>query len=70
MSRFRKQYRELSIAQKEHVEQIKDAAGRLMDLIDNGNFRTLNPVGVDLRCAHLAEINLEQAVMWAVKAYT
>lgn len=70
MSRFRKEYRVLNEAQKEHVEQIKDAAERLMDLIDNGNFRTLNPPNVDMRCAHLAATNLEQAVMWAVKAYT
>lgn len=70
MSTFRKEYRQLTDAQKEHIEQIKDAAERLEELIDNGNFRTQNPVGVDIRYARLAVTNLEQAVMWAVKAYT
>jgi hypothetical protein len=69
MSRFRKQYRALTDAEREHVEQIKDAAERLEELIDHGNLRTNTP-RADQRMLHLALANLEQAVMWATKAYT
>lgn len=65
MSTFRKQYRELSAAEQEHIEQIKDAAERLERLI-RPEFKT----GEQGRHIALAMTNLEQAVMWAVKAYT
>jgi hypothetical protein len=67
MSTFRKQYRELSAAEKEHVEQIKDSALGLELLIRNVNGAHDH---AQARMIALAMTNLEQAVMWAVKAYT
>jgi uncharacterized membrane protein len=74
---FRKAYRELTDAEKGHVEAIKDAAERLETLI------RIESVGVHTeaflwppmdenaaRYRFLALTNLEQAVMWAVKAAT
>jgi hypothetical protein len=72
---FRKTYRVLTDAEKEHVEQIKDAAERLEALIRGT--RCLRPEILgsseelqQMRHTSLAMTNLEQAVMWAVKAAT
>jgi hypothetical protein len=67
MSTFRKVYRELSCEEHEHIERIKDIAQSLEELIQSG--RNTND-GDRLRHIALAMTNLEQAVMWAVKAYT
>jgi hypothetical protein len=67
MSTFRKTYRQLSAAEQEHVEQIKNAAEYLETFIKHNN----GPFHVEqARLIALALTNLEQAVMWAVKAYT
>jgi hypothetical protein len=66
---FRKQYRELSDAEKEHVEQIKDTAERLEICIEfTPRLHDITPERE--RYITLALTNLEQAVMWAVKAAT
>ena len=67
VSTFRKTYRQLSEAEQEHVEQIKDSALALELLIVGRN----GPKNSEqARHIALAMTNLEQAVMWAVKAYT
>lgn len=68
MSTFRKVYRELSCEEHEHIEQIKDIAQSLEQQIITGRFKCADPD--KLRHIALAMTNLEQAVMWAVKAYT
>jgi hypothetical protein len=68
---FRRKYRELSDADKEHVDAIKDAAERLESLILNIPHYYSEDYGrVQGRHISLAFTNLEQAVMWAVKAAT
>lgn len=69
MNTFRKTYRQLTVEELEHVEQIKDAAERLELLIKQYDIANLVN-GPDGRMIVLAMTNLEQAVMWAVKAYT
>lgn len=64
---FRKAYRQLTDDEHEHVEQIKDAALKLLLLIDTG---TRPGEGEKARQIALAITNLEQAVMWATKAHT
>lgn len=64
---FRKVYRELSVTEQEHIEQIKDAAERLEQLIYNTALRG-DPERH--RQTRLALTNLEQSVMWATKAAT
>ena len=68
MSTFRKVYRALSPHQLEHVEKIKDTAQALQLLIESERGTSHDPD--QLRHIALAMTNLEQAVMWAVKAYT
>jgi hypothetical protein len=69
MSTFRKVYRELNDAEKEHIEQIKDAA-QALELLINGTHRLNGVTPNAVRCVKLAMTNLEQAVMWATKAFT
>lgn len=73
MSTFRKGYRELSCEEHEHIERIKDIAQSLEELIRAGleyDHDTLTERDNQRRHISLAMTNLEQAVMWAVKAYT
>ncbi len=62
---FRKVYNPLSDDQKRAVEQIKDKAEELMAL-----FGAQQGVVAEGRCMSLARTNLEQCVMWAIKAIT
>lgn len=57
----RKQYRELSDAEKAAMLRIKEAGDSLLDAINECN---------DPRMGALARTNCEQAVMWAVKGMT
>lgn len=66
MSTFRKTYRKLNAEEQELIEQIKDAAERLENLFGDYKFRG----GRNVREMSLAQTNLEQSVMWAVKAVT
>lgn len=61
MSRFRKQYRELSVQEKNLVEDVKSSAETLESLM------ALVP---DPRYRALALTALEEAVMWATKGIT
>ena len=60
---FRKEYKPLNDIQKNRIIQIKNDAEKLLDSIEWA-------VNLDARCMALAKTNLEQAVMWAVKAIT
>jgi hypothetical protein len=60
---FRKEYKSLSDYQKESIDKIKDKAQELWDEIECTQ-------GTDPRMIALAKTNLEQAVMWAIKAIT
>lgn len=62
---FRKEYRPLSDLQKGKMECIKIRAQNLLD-----EFESLGDIKVDARALALAKTNLEQAVMWAIKAIT
>ncbi len=62
MDTFRKEYKPLDDSQKARIEQIKNEAEKLNDSFDWA-------LG-DKRMIALAKTNLEQAVMWAVKAIT
>lgn len=61
MSRFRKQYRELTPIEKAIVEDIKTQAESLEESISNVP---------DGREKSIALTKLEEAVMWAVKGVT
>lgn len=61
MSRFRTEYRELSLDEKTYIRMIKDSAGLLEIAINNAP---------DGREKSLALTKLEEAVMWAVKGIT
>lgn len=62
---FRKEYRTLSEDQKHCMERIKDKAEELL-----AAFEDTPGCEVDGRQMALAKTNLEQAVMWAIKAIT
>lgn len=62
---FRKEYRSLSDDQKAQIANIKNAAENLHGWMESSSF--VNP---DQRMMALAKTNLEQAVMWAIKAIT
>lgn len=63
---FRKEYKLLDEVGKANIIVIKEFATKLEEI--------LNAISVnnscDNRCMELAKVNLEQAVMWAVKAIT
>jgi len=61
MSRFRKEYRELTLGEREWLADFKDAAEDLavwIDLLPSGRYKAL------------AHTHLETAVMFAVKEIT
>lgn len=60
---FRKDYKELSEDKKNCIKLIKEDAERLYDSISLA-------LESDPRMISLAKTNLEQAVMWAIKAIT
>lgn len=60
---FRKEYRKLDESTLKRMEQIKDDAQKLWDSFDWAQ-------NEDKRMMALAKTNLEQAVMWAIKAIT
>jgi len=64
---FRKEYKPLSDIQKASVLFIKEIAEGLEKQLDEINDSGMS---VDKRCMALAKTNLEQAVMWAIKAIT
>jgi len=64
---FRKEYKQLSELQKTSMLFIKEIAEGLekqLDEISNSG------IEIDKRCMALAKTNLEQSVMWAIKAIT
>jgi len=61
---FRKEYSPLTDEQKKKMNDIKSRAETLLLEIDDIEFVK------DQRCRALAITNLEQAVMWAIKAIT
>jgi hypothetical protein len=63
---FRKEYKSLSQLDKDNISGIKDGAQILEEIFDDLLVETI----CDKRCMELAKVNLEQAVMWAVKAIT
>ena len=63
---FRKEYRPLSHQTKAIVSHLKDKAEELLAAFEAGGVNQ----SIDARSMALAKTNLEQAVMWAVKAIT
>ncbi len=61
---FRQEYTPLSDAQKSVLANIKYQAQIMYDCIDTC------PVEYDQRMMALAKTNLEQVIMWAIKAIT
>lgn len=64
MSVFRKQYRELALEEKARVDEIKNRAEALYELLT-----PINP-GQGARELALARTKLEECVMWATKGLT
>lgn len=64
---FRTEYRPLSEDEKASVSEIKEAAAKLYDLMEDAIKASPSPAA---RCIAVAKTNLEQAVMWAVKGIT
>lgn len=62
---FRKEYQPLSERQKMVMSQIKIKADELLSA-----FSLAEESEHDRRCMALAKTNLEQAIMWVVKAIT
>ncbi len=63
---FRKEYRPLSDETKACVSHIKDRAEELLASFEAASVNA----SIDTRALALAKTNLEQAVMWAIKAIT
>ncbi len=63
---FRKQYKDLSKTIKHDMLCIKDKADELLSLLDSIAANN----SVDIRAMALAKTNLEQSIMWAIKAIT
>jgi len=63
---FRKEYRPLSDEAKQDMNRFKSLAEYLLVAFEVADTRT----DVDKRMMALAKTNLEQAVMWAIKAIT
>jgi hypothetical protein len=61
---FRKEYIPLTKEQIDRCAEIKDSAELLLKIINDMQIRS------DQRCRALSVVNLEQAVMWAIKAIT
>ena len=68
MNVFRKAYRPLQTHEQVYLDALKDKAQELYDLMEKGPVEL--PGGRTSRELSLAKINLEQAVMWAVKDVT
>lgn len=70
MNVFRKVYRPLNEAEKIHLDNLKDKAQELYNLIEkNPNY----PEGIAIRTSRevsLAKTSLEEAIMWAVNDVT
>lgn len=64
---FRKEYKALSDIQKASVLFIKEIAESLENQLDE---ISNSGIAIDNRCMALAKTNLEQAIMWAIKAIT
>lgn len=62
---FHKQYRQLDATEQKRITEIKDGAQALYDVFDASLL-----TGADPRAIAMAKTNLEQSVMWAVKAIT
>jgi hypothetical protein len=60
---FRKEYRVLTDDEKATMGLIKDNAQKLWESIDLG-------APADQRMIAIAKTNIEQAIMWAIKAIT
>ncbi len=65
---FRKQYRPLTEAEKEFIENLKHEAEILYGLMDQSTFP--GERSERARYLNLAKTALEESVMWAVKALT
>lgn len=63
---FRKEYKQLSDETKLIIAHIKDKAEELLASFEAGGVQQ----SIDGRAMALAKTNLEQAVMWAIKAIT
>jgi hypothetical protein len=63
---FRKEYKELTQLQKDDMFIIKEKAQILLEYLIAIEMNS----SIDFRCMALARTNLEQAVMWAIKAIT
>ena len=63
---FRKEYRPLSDETKLCVLHIKDKAEELLAAFETAGVNA----SIDARSLAVAKTNLEQAVMWAIKAIT
>lgn len=63
---FRKEYKPLSQETKDNILMIKVRAEELLKELDLVGVNQ----SIDARCMSLAKTNLEQCVMWAIKAVT
>ncbi len=63
---FRLNYKELNAKVMVYINDIKVQA----QYLENEFIKIEEKVEVDKRCMELAKMNLEQAVMWAVKSIT
>lgn len=64
---FRPVYKELSVDQKELINEIKDKAQELYSLMESAIQENPSPRG---RYIALGKTALEESVMWAVKGLT
>lgn len=73
MNVFRKEYRPLNDLEKTYLEDLKNKAQELYDLMERGPSDlpgTHGTTGRTSRELALAKTSLEQAIMWAVKDIT
>lgn len=67
---FRQEYKELNGYVKDTIYLFKARAENLLHEFNIAEDAEADLCEVDKRCMALAKTNLEQAVMWAVKAIT
>lgn len=63
---FRKEYKPISDETKSFIKNIKEKAEELLYSFEDAGMNS----SIDTRAMALAKTNLEQSVMWAIKAIT
>jgi hypothetical protein len=67
---FRRKYRKLTASDTKNIDAIKDAADKLLDILNEIQLASTPGTYADSRSMAVARTKLEECVMWAVKGVT